>query len=574
MECPYCNTENRIDRETCYHCGKDISMLRLISNKARHHYNLALEHAERHRYYEAIAELQNALDLDSNLVEAHVVLGTVYARLNRPDEAREQWERALGINKPFEKAHTYLQQMRRLRPYRGMLRRLRLILAGFVVAIGLVLILLLNLLWPNVPARRLDRAWRAYKNDNLAVAKKALDELSRPLPDTALELSAESLALALERDFQEAMAGIERLRRQDHPYQAMESAQAYLRRRPPEYAAEAVEQAIREIRSDLVEDLRGRMVNVGESTARLDQTKNALRRFLERFPDAPERDDLAREFSMAEAHFAAQRLEDIRQAYSRSRDYLSASASLRALLREIEEGRLPTPSGGSHSALRSEVEAELQRITAEEFARLMEQARQAMDTADLRSASAALERASHLPIQDEMKQARLASLRQELQGKQKTWLVDTMKSTVARRDWDAALAAADQVTSLALDQEARKTLEQLVDRARRARAVDTYHWLMRHARKIEELQLTEAEARDVVDRSQTVLRDLPMDLYPAALDDVLYFLASGQRALGRNAEARHTLDRLRNECPHSRYLASLDPQSGLPRAWTQSAGSS
>lgn len=68
MICPFCNTENRDDQDVCYHCNKDLSMLRLIINKAKHHYNLALEHAERGRYYEAITELNNSIELDSKNV--------------------------------------------------------------------------------------------------------------------------------------------------------------------------------------------------------------------------------------------------------------------------------------------------------------------------------------------------------------------------------------------------------------------------------------------------------------------------------------------------------------------------
>ena len=64
MLCPYCQTDNREDRETCYICGKDISTIRLVTNKARQHYNDALEHAERGRTTEAIDELKNAIDLD------------------------------------------------------------------------------------------------------------------------------------------------------------------------------------------------------------------------------------------------------------------------------------------------------------------------------------------------------------------------------------------------------------------------------------------------------------------------------------------------------------------------------
>ncbi|MCX7765787.1 MAG: tetratricopeptide repeat protein, partial [Candidatus Sumerlaeia bacterium] len=85
MICPYCRTINRDDQDICYHCNRDLSMLRLIVNKAKHHYNIALEHAERGRYVQAITELQNALDLDRHNIDALVVLGTVYARMGQLD---------------------------------------------------------------------------------------------------------------------------------------------------------------------------------------------------------------------------------------------------------------------------------------------------------------------------------------------------------------------------------------------------------------------------------------------------------------------------------------------------------
>ena len=108
MNCPYCTTENRDDAEACYHCGKDISMLRLIVNKARHHYNVALEHAERQRFAEALTELEHALELDRSFVPAHVVMGTVHAKMENFAEARRCWEAALALDPHVLKAHQYL----------------------------------------------------------------------------------------------------------------------------------------------------------------------------------------------------------------------------------------------------------------------------------------------------------------------------------------------------------------------------------------------------------------------------------------------------------------------------------
>lgn len=550
-------------------------MLRLIANKAWHHYNLALEHAERHRYHEAIGELQNALDLDSSMVDAHVIMGTVYARLNQPDEARAQWEKALEISKPHQRAHIYLQKLRQLRPYRGVLRRLHVILAGFGLATALCLILLVHLFWPNVPAKRLDRAWKAYKAENLAAARETLDELSRPVADTALELSAQSLAIALERDFQDAMAGIERLRRQDHPYQAIEEAQAFLDRRPPPYARDAVEQAVHEIRSELVESIRRRVTEVGDSSPRLDQAENALARFAAAFPDSPEREGLEREYVRAEERYAAQTLGRIRQAYAGSRDYSAALIALRSLRDELAAGHSRAATEGRASALRDEIDAELARITDVEFASLLDRVRESMQAGELRPAAEDLDRAQRLPVADEMKQAQLASLRADLGRRQRETLLASIQTGVARHDWDAALAAADHLTSAPLDRDTRDEVDRMAANARRARAVATYYWLMRRADKIESARIDAEEARDVAVRAGIVLDSLPMELYPAALDDTLFFLASAQRVLGEEAEFRQTLERLRRECPKSRYLGRLDPITDSPaEGKTDGAGKS
>ena len=111
MRCPFCRTENRDERDICYNCEKDLSMLRLIVNKAKAHFNTALEYAERDRNEEAIAELHNALDLDHSHVNSHVVLGTLYAKLGQMDKAKACWLEALTIDPRFEKAHQYLGKL-------------------------------------------------------------------------------------------------------------------------------------------------------------------------------------------------------------------------------------------------------------------------------------------------------------------------------------------------------------------------------------------------------------------------------------------------------------------------------
>jgi tetratricopeptide (TPR) repeat protein len=137
MLCPFCQTENRDDQEVCYHCNKDISMLRLIVNKAKHHYNQGLEFAERGQIDDAITEMRNALELDASMVDAHVVLGTLHAKKEQFAEARQCWNDALAIDHCIYKAHQYLDKAELAQYVFPALHRLRM-LCFFLVTLFLV----------------------------------------------------------------------------------------------------------------------------------------------------------------------------------------------------------------------------------------------------------------------------------------------------------------------------------------------------------------------------------------------------------------------------------------------------
>lgn len=125
MICPYCHTDNRDDRELCYHCNRDLTMLRVIVNKAKHHYNQALEYAERDRTDDAIHELRNTLDLDGSMIDAHVVLGTLHAKKEEFARARDEWNAALALDHRLQKAHDYLNKAERAEVVFPIVRRLK-----------------------------------------------------------------------------------------------------------------------------------------------------------------------------------------------------------------------------------------------------------------------------------------------------------------------------------------------------------------------------------------------------------------------------------------------------------------
>lgn len=152
MQCPFCQTENRDDRASCYHCTGDLVPLRALVNKAKNLYNEALEHAERGRSEAAISNLRTAIELDASFANAWVVLGTIFARERRVEEARAAWEKALAIDPRMEKAHQYLEKLERVRAALPAVEGMKTALAALAVAVAALSVALAWVVWPSAPA--------------------------------------------------------------------------------------------------------------------------------------------------------------------------------------------------------------------------------------------------------------------------------------------------------------------------------------------------------------------------------------------------------------------------------------
>lgn len=141
MQCPHCKTENRDDRAECYHCGRDLTLLRLMMNRAKAHFNTAVDHVKEDNYYEALGELNAALELNSRMAEGHLLRGSILARLERSEEAREALERALELEPNAKRAHRYLLQLDDIKQSAPLLGRLRQVFGGAaaVVVISLAI---------------------------------------------------------------------------------------------------------------------------------------------------------------------------------------------------------------------------------------------------------------------------------------------------------------------------------------------------------------------------------------------------------------------------------------------------
>ncbi|MBN1516944.1 tetratricopeptide repeat protein [Candidatus Sumerlaeota bacterium] len=242
MKCPYCSAENLENRDSCYHCGKDLAMLRVIVNRARHHYNLALEHAERQRYHEAITELNSALELDRNFINSHVVLGTIYAKMDEHDKARECWKNALALDPSIHKAHTYLEKLDLVVEVRPWVQRLR----GMVAIAALIVIAMIGVIGyfilPDPALDNFDAAVAAYEQGNYQGAIDQLKTVKSTFRHRYLASIAQDYEQLINKECRLAMIHIHQLLDSSEFQAAAEQINTLSKRHPPKrYAAQLQE---------------------------------------------------------------------------------------------------------------------------------------------------------------------------------------------------------------------------------------------------------------------------------------------------------------------------------------------
>ncbi|MGC8840050.1 MAG: tetratricopeptide repeat protein [Candidatus Sumerlaeaceae bacterium] len=332
MQCPYCQTENRDDRERCYHCDHDLSMLRLIVNKARYHYNAALEHAERGRYDEAIDELHNAIDLDRSFVPAHVVLGTIYAKKGEFERAREAWEMALSLQPELSKAHRYLCRLGQVQESLPLLRSLRLVTMGLV---GMVAVLLVALVWtmrPDAAGELIKRAEVAYQQGRYGEALNKLNEvLKRSGPDSATGFAARALRDAVQLNFKQKLQMAQELKhREDYPRALALIGEIEVAGPDPETSA-----SLAMLKQDINHYYRERILSLynqfltGEVS--YPELTEKVGEFLKLYPDIPEKEELRKFLEDAREYEVTQQMEAVRNKFRKDRDTTAAIEAMQKI---------------------------------------------------------------------------------------------------------------------------------------------------------------------------------------------------------------------------------------------------
>lgn len=558
MQCPFCRTENREDRDHCYHCEKDLTMLRLIVHKARSHFNTALEYADRNRDEEAVGELVNALELDYSHIPSHVVLGTLYARLGDTEKAEEHWREALKLNPQLDKAHQYLGKVDVVRRDLPLVRRQRLwvaMLLGLVVVLGVGLYILNR---PNPNRKRMEQAWRLYQTGRFREAAQLAeqaDEVETPdlyVANTLLigDIARESQEMAVFRASRELREG--RLR------EAVRLARGFLRADP----SPDVRRRMEEILADAARQARIAVDETVEhysagATPRL-RAQEALETYTMAAGDAadPEFIQAARErmnraerereiaiglaaVRVAPPEEALLRLAALRERYPDAprpaREYEALAKALNRRAGEI-------------------VEAHLERGDLDGAAKAIEQARAVME-----ATHAGEDTAARIAAWGE----KIARLRSERDEERQTQTVQALEAAFKKayrdEDYEKAVEYGEKLVATVDDETMRGVFNVTLQRAHRALADERWRWMVDRGRQYVDGRVDKDAARRTVDWYPQVREHLSRKMYPTSRDNLLFYYAMALRELGRRDEYAQAMRRLFRDFPEGNALQWARP---------------
>ena len=550
MKCPFCQTENRDDQERCYHCDKDLSMLRLIVNKAKHHYNQALEFAERDHLDDAIKELKNTIELDAAMVDAHLVLGTLYAKKEMFDEARAAWNQALALDHRMEKAHDYINKGESAKVVFPAMTRL------YRVCIGLAGLLLITLIILGVvirPDRDLEQVRQAVANakDNPAALTTAFELFEHMIQDH--HASQESLDFAVTlRDYiiQRWVRQIEMARMAidyDQPGKGIQLLDKLDAENPPEQ----IRLAAGEIRILALRAMYKRINTLADDyysgDAKFEDFMAEADKYLAISPETDE--------NRAQVLTLIEDLKDYHKQtlLAEATQAVSGAATTADALLQVQDWtkRYPELGNALDSLINERLRAELER-TEKEVAGLVaakdfDTARQRLDGLKVLYRSA-----GQKPPAD-----RIEAMDTAISGARGQSMLEQARQAFRDKQWEQFLNLTDDLDSMALSEVDRTQLEGMRRRAGHSFAEESWAWFNKLDPRFEIGSISEEEAAQAVGIYQRVLDNLPQPL-EYSRGPILFYAASAYFKLGQVEKAAQLLAEVRQDYPGSYVMRSVE----------------
>lgn len=547
MICPFCNTENRDDQDVCYHCNKDLSMLRLIINKAKHHYNLALEHAERGRYYEAITELNNSIELDSKNVSAYVVLGTIYAKQNQYDKAIECWEKALYVDNRFQKAHDYIIKAGQIRNSIPLIKTFKILAVSLVCSIVVIFALIIIF---NKPDRRLHQIRQAYKNfqsQDILSARQALQKIDKTKKDDAFDISKNLIDKAIKDEIKLAKAETQLEIKNERPYEAIKILNRLKSKNPDKETLSWLNSTENIIVASLVSQIKRTLDTFETEGGELEDISQSLETFKSSFPQNNEGSTLYQRFLTIMKNNCRKELAAVYQGYEDKGDMKEAEAGITNLLQKYQK----------YKDISKMTDETLAKIYSAEIAKAVKSCQTAIDKGNLDEAEAIISKTKeikNIPKEQINKFMELSAL---ITSKRAEQLVSAITKESANKNYEKVLELAKKAESYTLIEQDKKIIAAEIEKSAKNLAIQRYKWLDSIDAKFEECRQSVEESNKTIEYYPYLMANLSKKAYGYAYDDIMFYTIISYYRIGDYENGDKLAEKLANDYPKSPLLKKI-----------------
>lgn len=547
MICPYCHTQNRDDQDNCYHCNRDLSMLRLIVNKAKHHYNIALEHAERGRYAEAIIELQNTLELDRHNINAHVVLGTVYARLGQIDKAKKQWAEALELEPMLTKAHDYILRSETLTRSLPKLKLATYIIIILLIAL-VVNVALTFFTSPKKEAWLLQQAWNKYLNRDYAATLKILDQLETTAKQQPQILASSGiLKEGIQNYLNAEIQAIKQAQREKRYYDALAQTKQVLDRNPPPEIRGILISMTQDVRQILTLNLNNLLKHYYNRQVSFARTNAELKKFIRAFSGEPEAKKMEEKLKEIQRDFLARSLDKLKE--------VAKGGDKQGAINEAEELLKKFPQNEYSAAIENFIYQTKEEIITD----LIVNARAALVRENFAENADLLRKARELLA--ELKPAQRNSIMEILKDVEKERsekYIAALKKFFLRKNYKSVLELEKLKDLFQLTPAQRKIAEKTLDNAHKYSVASAYRWLKTRDRLYKNLTISDADARRTKELCEFLLNSIVQEGYDKKLPYILFYHGAAYLKLGEGGKAEKIFKELEEKFPQHPYTKTAE----------------
>ncbi|MCC6546896.1 hypothetical protein IT570_06975 [Candidatus Sumerlaeota bacterium] len=201
----------------------------------------------------------------------------------------------------------------------------------------------------------------------------------------------------------------------------------------------------------------------------------------------------------------------------------------RQQLEGIDSQLLPSRLRTRYNAITTRLDAKLANASRELLDSTLGRANKAIEAGDETGFQSAIREIGRLDDPKGENAARVADLQARMKARGKELLFGQVSSSLARKNWRGAIMAADRLAKEGemLDVSMATSLED----ARRQLALQSYYELMEMGDKIDSGQMSEAEARQVLQLADEASEALPPRIRPRAEENIASFTASANKRL-------------------------------------------